>query len=63
LNRIARDTNERGRWKRRPLFSEGRPMAVALLMTDKVELILREAVSNGCYVEHDKSAGTAKWKV
>ncbi len=35
-------------------------MAVALLTTDKVESILRDAVSKGCYVEHDKSAGTAK---
>jgi hypothetical protein len=35
-------------------------MAVALLTTDKIESILREAVSKGCYVEHDKSAGTAK---
>ena len=35
-------------------------MPVALLTTDKVLAILREAVSKGCYVEHDKSAGTAK---
>ena len=35
-------------------------MPVALLTTDKVLSILREAVSKGCYVEHDKSAGTAK---
>jgi hypothetical protein len=35
-------------------------MAVALLKTDKVLAILHEAVSNGCYIEHDKSAGTAK---
>jgi hypothetical protein len=35
-------------------------MAVALLTTDRVLEILREAVSKGCYIEHDKSAGTAK---
>ena len=35
-------------------------MAVALLTTEKVLSILREAVSKDCYVEHDKSAGTAK---
>jgi hypothetical protein len=35
-------------------------MPVALLTTDRVESILREAVSKGCYVEQDKSAGTAK---
>jgi hypothetical protein len=35
-------------------------MAVALLTTDKVLAILREAVGKGCYIEHDKSAGTAK---
>ena len=35
-------------------------MAVALLTTDKVLSILRDAVSKGCYIEHDKSAGTAK---
>jgi hypothetical protein len=35
-------------------------MAVALLTTEKVESILRDAVSKGCYVEHDKSVGTAK---
>ena len=35
-------------------------MPVALLTTDRVESILRDAVSKGCYVEHDKSAGTAK---
>jgi hypothetical protein len=35
-------------------------MPVALLTTDKVLAILREAVNKGCYVKHDKSAGTAK---
>jgi hypothetical protein len=35
-------------------------MAVALLTTNRVESILRDAVAKGCYVEHDKSAGTAK---
>jgi hypothetical protein len=35
-------------------------MAVALLTTDRVESILRDAVSKGCYVEHDKSAGTVR---
>ena len=35
-------------------------MPVALLTNDKVLSILREAVSKGCYVEHDESAGTAK---
>lgn len=35
-------------------------MAVALLTTDKVLSVLREAVSKDCYVEHDKAAGTAK---
>jgi hypothetical protein len=35
-------------------------MPVALLTTDRVESILRDAVAKGCYVEHDKSAGTAK---
>jgi hypothetical protein len=35
-------------------------MPVALLTTDTVESILRDAVAKGCYVEHDKSAGTAK---
>ena len=35
-------------------------MPVALLTTDKVESTLRDAVTKGCYVEHDKSAGTAK---
>ncbi len=35
-------------------------MSVALLATDRVLSILRDAVGKGCYVEHDKSAGTAK---
>jgi hypothetical protein len=35
-------------------------MPVALLTTDKVKAILRDAVAKGCYVEHDRSAGTAK---
>jgi hypothetical protein len=35
-------------------------MAVALLKTDRVLAILNEAASNGCYIEHDKAAGTAK---
>jgi len=35
-------------------------MPVALLATDRVESILRDAVSKGCFVEHDKSSGTAK---
>jgi hypothetical protein len=35
-------------------------MPVSLLTTEQVESILRDAVRNGCYVEHDKSAGTAK---
>ena len=35
-------------------------MAVALLTTNTVELILRDAVDKGCYVEHSKSDGTAK---
>ncbi len=35
-------------------------MAVALLTTNKVESILRDAVDKGCYVEHSKSDGTAK---
>lgn len=35
-------------------------MAAALLTTDEVESILRDAVAKNCYVEHDKSAGTAK---
>ena len=29
-------------------------MPVALLTTDRVESILRDAVAKGCYVEHDK---------
>jgi hypothetical protein len=35
-------------------------MPVALLTNDRALSILHEAVSKGCYVEHDKSAGTAK---
>ena len=35
-------------------------MAVALLKTEKVLSILRDAVSKGCFIEHDKSGGTAK---
>ncbi len=35
-------------------------MAVALLTTSAVESILHDAVCKGCYVEHDKFAGTAK---
>jgi hypothetical protein len=35
-------------------------MAVALLTTDRVLSILRDAVSKGCYIEQNKSAGTAK---
>jgi hypothetical protein len=35
-------------------------MPVALLKTERVLSILRDAVSKGCYVEHDKSGGTAK---
>ena len=35
-------------------------MAVALLTTERVLSILRDAVSKGCFIEHDKSAGTAK---
>ncbi len=35
-------------------------MAVALLMTEKVLSIFREAASKGCHVEHDETAGTAK---
>jgi hypothetical protein len=35
-------------------------MPVALLMTNAVESILRDAVAKGCYIEHDKSSGTAK---
>jgi hypothetical protein len=35
-------------------------MAVALLTTDRVLSILRDAVSKGCFIEHDKRAGTAK---
>jgi hypothetical protein len=35
-------------------------MPVALLTTDRVLSILRDAVGKGCYVEHDKSSGTAK---
>ena len=35
-------------------------MPVALLITDRVESILRDAVAKGCYIEHDKSSGTAK---
>jgi hypothetical protein len=43
-----------------PLFFGARPMPVALLMTERVLTILCDAGSTGCYVEHDKSAGTAK---
>ena len=35
-------------------------MPVALLTTDRVLSILRDAVTKGCYVEQDKSGGTAK---
>jgi hypothetical protein len=35
-------------------------MPVALLTTDRVLSILRDAVAKGCYIEHDKSSGTAK---
>ena len=35
-------------------------MPVALLTTDRVLSILSDAVGKGCFVEHDKSAGTAK---
>ena len=35
-------------------------MAVALLTTNRVESILRNAVDKGCYVEHSKTDGTAK---
>jgi hypothetical protein len=35
-------------------------MPVALLTTERVESILRDAVSKGCYIEHSKSDGTAK---
>jgi hypothetical protein len=35
-------------------------MPVALLTTERVLSILSDAVGKGCYVEHDKSAGTAK---
>jgi hypothetical protein len=35
-------------------------MAVALLTTEKVESILRDAADKGCSVEHDKSAGAAR---
>ena len=35
-------------------------MAVALLTTERVKSILRDAVAKGCNVEHDKSAGTAE---
>jgi hypothetical protein len=35
-------------------------MSVALLTTNRVLSILRDAVAKGCFVEHDKSAGTAK---
>ena len=35
-------------------------MPVALLTTEAVESTLRDAVSKGCYIEHDKSGGTAK---
>jgi hypothetical protein len=35
-------------------------MPVSLLTTDKVLAILRDAAGKGCYIEHDKSAGTAK---
>ena len=35
-------------------------MPVALLTTDRVLSILRDAVAKGCFVEHDKAAGTAK---
>ena len=35
-------------------------MPVALLTTERVESILRDAVTKGCYVEHSKGDGTAK---
>ncbi len=35
-------------------------MAVALLTTNEVESILRDAADKGCYVEFSKSDGTAK---
>jgi hypothetical protein len=35
-------------------------MPVALLTTERVESILRDAVTKGCYVEHSKADGTAK---
>jgi hypothetical protein len=35
-------------------------MPVALLTSDRVLSILCDAVSKGCYIEHDKSGGTAK---
>ena len=35
-------------------------MPVALLTTDRVLSILRDAVTKGCYIEHDKVGGTAK---
>jgi hypothetical protein len=43
-----------------PHFPGATPMPIALLTTDKVESILRDAVAKDCFVEHDKSAGTAK---
>jgi hypothetical protein len=53
------DTAEEGVGNDAP-FLEKKPMAVALLTTEQVLSILLDAVSKGCYVEQDKSAGTAK---
>jgi hypothetical protein len=35
-------------------------MPVALLTTERVLEILRDAITKGCYVEQDNQAGTAK---
>jgi hypothetical protein len=35
-------------------------MPVALFSTERVESILRDAVSTGCYIEQSKCDGTAK---
>jgi hypothetical protein len=43
-----------------PLSLGVRQMAVALLTTERVESILRDAVTKGCYVEQSKADGTAK---
>jgi hypothetical protein len=58
-SRTGADTDESGVGDNAPFFGV-RPMAVALLTTERIESILRDAVTKGSYVEHSKADGTAK---